>query len=68
MTNDQARAAILEAQVNAALAGHDLGPFEPVDPEIGGYQAACRRCGKTVWVGESGLLYSLLGEVCEGSV
>ena len=47
MTNDQARAAILEIQVKAALAGHDLGPFEPVDPEIGGYQAACRRCGKT---------------------
>jgi hypothetical protein len=62
---DQARAAILEAQVDAALAGHDLGPFETVDPEIGGYQAACRRCGKTVWVGESGLMYSLLGEGCE---
>jgi len=66
MTNDPARAAILEAQVTAALAGHDLGPFEPVDNTAGGYQAACRRCGKTVWVGESGLMYSLLGEGCEG--
>jgi len=64
MANDPARTAILESQVNAALAGHDLGPFEPVDPDIGGYQAACRRCAKTVWVGESGLLYSLLGESC----
>ena len=61
---DQARPAILEAQATAALAGHDLGPFEPVDPEIGGYQAACRRCGKTVWVGEVGLLYSLLADIC----
>jgi hypothetical protein len=26
---------------------------------------ACKRCGETVWVGESGLLYSLLGESCE---
>jgi hypothetical protein len=66
MAIDYLRAAILEAQVNAALAGHDLGPFEPVDPEIGGYQAACRRCRLTVWVGESGLLYSLLGEKCQG--
>jgi hypothetical protein len=31
--DDQARAAILESQVNAALSGHDLGPFEEVDPE-----------------------------------
>jgi hypothetical protein len=57
-----ARAAILECQVDAALAGHDLGPFEEVD---NGYQAACRRCGKTVWVGENGLMYSLLGESCQ---
>ena len=60
---DQVRAAILQARVNAALSGHDLGPLRLVDD---GYQAACRRCGKTVWVGESGLLYSLLGESCGG--
>ena len=63
-----AREAILESQVNAALAGHDLGPFEPVDNEAGrGWQARCRNCGKTVWVGAEGLMYSLLGESCEGS-
>ena len=60
---DDSRGAILQARVNAALSGHDLGPFEEDD---NGYQAACRRCGKTVWVGESGLLYSLLGEKCGG--
>ena len=42
---NQSRAAILEAQVNAALAGHDLGAIRANgsgDPEIVGYQAACR--------------------------
>jgi len=66
MTNDQVRAAILEAQVNAALAGHDIGPFEPVDnTTAGGYEAHCRKCDKSVWVGNQGLIYSLLGEVCD---
>jgi hypothetical protein len=45
------RESILETQVDAALAGHDLGPFERVE---NGYQARCRRCGQTAWVGESG--------------
>jgi len=66
MTNNQDRAAILEAQVNAALAGNALGSLKPVVSTGGGYEAACRRCGKTVWVGENGLLYSLLAERCHG--
>jgi hypothetical protein len=55
------RESILELQVNAALAGHDLGPFERVE---NGYQARCRRCGRTAWVGESALMYSLLADNC----
>jgi hypothetical protein len=66
MTNKEVRAAVLEAQVNAALQGHDLGPFDDVDTRIGGWQAECRRCHMTVWVGESGLMYSLLAETCPG--
>jgi hypothetical protein len=31
MPTESAKDAILEAQVNAALSGHDIGPFEPVD-------------------------------------
>ena len=58
--------AMLDIAAGAALAGHDLGPFEDVDTTAGGYQAAFRRCAKTVWLGESGLMYSLLGEKCEG--
>ena len=65
VTNDQVRAAILEIQVNAALAGHDLGPFVEVDTISGGYEVRCRKCGQSAWVGESGLMYSLLGYECK---
>ena len=60
---------ITEIQVNALLSGHDLTPFEtlPADQK-GEYQAACRRCGRTVQVKDTGLCYSLLGhEDCPGT-
>ncbi len=66
MISQESKDTILEVQVEAALSGHDLGPFEPVDTITGGYEARCRRGGKTVWVGENGLVYSLLGERCPG--
>jgi hypothetical protein len=56
------RDALLEAQAEAALGGHDLTPFEPVE---NGHQATCQRCGMTSWVGHSGVRYSLLEDVCE---
>ena len=56
------REAILQAQVEAALQGHDLTPFESVNEH--GFQARCRKCGKSVWVGVSGLMYSLLPDIC----
>ena len=66
--NAEVKAAVLECQVNAVLAGHDRGPFDPVDTfEGAGYQVQCRRCGQTAWVGESGLMYSLLGDRCPNS-
>ena len=64
--NREAKASILEIQVNAALAGHDLGPFEPVEVLTGGYEARCRNCNQSAWIGDSGLMYSLLGEKCHG--
>ena len=67
-TSPDLRAAILEAQVDAALAGHDIGEFKPVSTHTPGYQARCRRCDRTVWVGLEGLLYSLLGDSCPGRV
>ena len=35
--DQEAKDAILEAQVRAALGGHDIGPFEPVASPAGGY-------------------------------
>lgn len=57
---------ILQTQVNAALQGHDLTGYEVVDER--GFQAKCRKCGGTAWVGVSGLIYSMLTESCSGSV
>jgi hypothetical protein len=56
------RESLLEILVEAALSGHDLTPFDPVP--AGGYQARCRRCRHTVWLGGNGLIYSLLAERC----
>ena len=67
MTTKDANNAMLEIAVNAAAAGHDLSGFKPVDATDGlpdGYEARCRNCGRTVWVGADGLVYSLLGENC----
>ena len=57
---------VLEAQVRAALAGHDIGPFDPVNSTAGGYQAECRKCFQTIWLRDDGLMYSLLAERCPG--
>ena len=61
--NQGLKDAILEAQVEAALQGHDLGPFELVEK---GHQATCRRCGVTSWVGSNGQRKSLLEDDCPG--
>jgi hypothetical protein len=29
-----------------------------------GYEARCHKCGRTAWVGEDGLMYSLLDSEC----
>jgi hypothetical protein len=62
MDHEPAREALLEILVEAALAGHDLTPFDPVPS--GGYQSRCRRCHKTAWLGPTGLIYSLLPDPC----
>ena len=65
MLTQDANESILYIQVDAALAGHELGPFEPVESfEGAGYQVEFRQCNLTTWVGDSGLMYSLLGANC----
>ncbi len=64
MINKDAKASILSVQADAALSGHELGPFEPVEVFTGGYEARCRKGLQSAWVGYSGLIHSLLGERC----
>jgi hypothetical protein len=68
MTSEQAAvdATILEIQVETLFQGHALGSFVLTEDERG-YQAFCERCGMSVWVGISGLFYSLLEDVCPGA-
>lgn len=53
---------MLEAQVEAALGGHNLGEWEQLE-EGQGYQAACSNCGGTVFVSHK-TFYSILQEKC----
>ncbi len=57
---------ILEAQIEASLGGHDIGTFETVETVTDGYQAECSLCGATSWVGDNGIRYSLLEDICPG--
>ncbi|HET6446244.1 MAG TPA: hypothetical protein VFI27_16880 [candidate division Zixibacteria bacterium] len=55
---------ILAAQVEAALQGHDIGSFEPIeDPGLTTYQAVCRNCGRPVYA-SSVNVFSILDDVC----
>ena len=38
------------------------GSFEPVEILTDGYKAICRNCHQSEWVGDSGRMYSLLGD------
>ena len=60
---------MLEITVNVAASGHDLRGFYPVEDADGRpneSQDKCRKCGRTAWVGEDGLVYNLLGDSCKG--
>jgi len=54
----------MEVMVAAAFDGHDLAEWVQTE-DRNGWQARCRRCDMTVWVGVSGVQYSLLGEGCQ---
>lgn len=68
-SGDEARvdAVMLEVMVNATLNGHNLGPWVADENELGGvtgWQALCRQCARSVWVGSRGVLYTLLADRC----
>lgn len=54
---------MLDAQVEAALGGHDLAQWEQIEK---GFQSRCHLCQATTWVKTSGLRYSLLANICPG--
>ena len=60
----EVKQAVLAAQVEASFQGQDKGPFESVEVIKGGDEARCRKCDQSAWVGDSGLMYSLLGDEC----
>ena len=58
---------VLAAQVEAVLQNHNLGAFEQVQEENYrlGYEAACKKCGKSVYVNQK-VVYSILPTMCRG--
>lgn len=55
---------MLEAQVIAALGGHELGSWEEAgEPDKLEYQAICKNCGQSVYV-NSKVFYSILDPTC----
>lgn len=54
---------MIEAMAEAALGGHELSQWEPVE---NGYQARCSLCDMTTWLGPDGLRYSVLEDECPG--
>ena len=57
------RESMIEAMAEAALGGHELSQWEPVE---NGYQARCSLCDMTTWLGPDGLRYSVLEDECPG--
>ena len=55
---------MMEAQVVAALGGHQLGSWETAEA-ADGYQAVCTICGGSVFVSEK-TIYSILTDTCTG--
>ncbi len=54
---------MLEAAVEAALQGHELGAWRQVDQAGRQWEARCKVCGRTMFVSDT-VRYSVLGEHC----
>ena len=54
---------MLEAAVEAAVQGHELGEWEQVDEAGREWEARCAVCGRTTFVSDT-VRYSVPGESC----
>ena len=54
---------LLCCMAEAALGGHDLGEWMPVDGREQAFQAVCRRCGKSIYTSYQ-FIYSILENSC----
>lgn len=61
----QLKEKMLEAQVEAALQGHELASWHPADALGSGWQAVCTQCGAAVYA-SGRALHSTLAERCPG--
>ncbi len=61
-----ANESMMGIMVDASLQGHNLTEWKKVE-NGDGWQAVCRKCDKSVWVGSQGLIYSLLDDTCPTS-
>lgn len=57
------KANMLEAQIIAALGGHQLQSWEAIDEDSLRYQARCSQCDQIIFA-SSQALYSLLTDTC----
>jgi len=68
--NERVDAVMLEVMVAATVDGHNLGAWVLMENDARqarGWQAICGLCGRSVWVGVQGVVYSILGEEgCRG--
>ena len=52
---------LLKELVEATLGGHDLGSWEKTEE---GYMVTCKLCQEMTWIGDNGIRYSLLADMC----
>ncbi len=57
---------MLEAAVEAALQGHELGEWRQVNWAGRQWEARCEVCGRTTFVSDT-VRYSVLGNICDAT-
>lgn len=63
MDTDHLKKNMLEAAVEAAVQGHELGEWQQVDETGQRWESRCTVCGRTTFVSDT-VRYSVLGDDC----